>query len=136
MNRLWLRLSFILLLIIPFKEGFCFSSPIHCTYTLSTEQKVIQTIAFQCPTDINLNGAVIQFTANNPSGLGSAWGFSNMPSYPENLHFVVNQNRVSLALYYRIPKPIILYANEVTSFSFVSSHNPLNITDFTITPSR
>lgn len=108
-------------------------APAPCTYNVINGWT--QTINIQCSQDINFNGASIQFTVDNPSGLSnlnSVWGFINLPRYPMNPYLKLNGNTVTLDLTFEID-PVILKANTPTYISY-STNNNVNVTSFALYP--
>lgn len=111
------------------------AQPASCTYSVTNGWT--QTISYQCSSSINLNGAVIQFTVNNPSGildLNNVWGFINLARYPLNPHLTVSGNTVTLALNFAI-NPVTLAAGVTTNFSYPTGNNVV-VTGFALYPAN
>jgi len=109
------------------------ASPANCTY--SVVNGWTQTISYQCDTAINLNGATIQFTVDNPNGLldlNNVWGFINLPRYPLNPSFSLSGNTVTLPLNFQISN-VTLPANTTSNFSY-STGNNVKVTSFALYP--
>lgn len=104
----------------------------NCTYAVTNGWT--QTITYQCDSPINLNGATIQFSVDNPSGLldlNNVWGFTNLAWYPVNPRLVLVGNALTLALKFPVSLAVTLPANTPSSFSY-STNNTVKVTGFSI----
>lgn len=128
-----LNVIFLFLLLSLYTSIIKAATPANCTYNVVNGWT--QTINYQCSTPINMNGATIQFTVDNPSGLSnlnSVWGFTNLPRYPTNPVLTLQGNTVTLALKFEID-PVTLAANVPSYFSY-STNNNVRVTSFAVYP--
>lgn len=102
-----------------------------CTYSVTNGWT--QTITYQCSAAVNLNGASIVFTVDNPAGLtnlASVWGFINIPTYPLSPALSLSGNTVTLPLNFS-NNPTTLAAGVTTYFSY-STNNNVNVRSFAL----
>lgn len=104
-----------------------------CNFTVSNGWT--QTINYQCKSDINLKGATLRFTVDNPNGLinlKSVWGFINLSRYPINPQLILNGNNVSFVYDFDLSS-VILSANTPTTISY-STNNNVKVTNIVLIP--
>lgn len=131
-----LLIAFMLLMIANVCNATSLTSiaPANCTYKVTNGWT--ETISYQCDTAVNLNGATIQFTVDNPSGildLNNVWGFSNLAWYPLNPKLQLVGSTLTLALKFPVSIPVTLPANTPSNFSF-PTNNTVKVTSFSVNP--
>lgn len=109
------------------------TTPASCTYSVTNGWT--QTITWKCASTVNLNGAIIQFTVDNPAGIvnpENVWGFTNIPAYPLNPKLSFSGTTVTLALNFSV-NPVNLAANTTSNFTY-STNNNVKISSFALYP--